>query len=333
MKKIVAAIALLLAALALSPASRAADPAIRIGFQPGTAPRFFVARDQRMFQKAGLAPAYSKFISGPTMLAALQGEDIDVAFMTTAPAIFALSQGIDIRVFFIESDAAKTQALVSTKEAAIKSLADQRGKRIAVTFGTSAHYALLKSFEAEKISDSDVTVLNMQPSAMLPAFIKGDIAGAWAWDPWTAKMQAENGTLVGSLGNLHLPMAGVWVVRTKWLKDNGATLQRFIKSMDMTTEYMKTHDADAVKAIAEELGVDEPSAKLIYSRIEVPPLARQLDGYVAALGTSTTKGTAGMAMHMNDLADFFYKLKQIPAKPDVVVAIEPQPLEEYLHKQ
>ena len=124
MKKMFAAVALLLGTLTLSPASHAADPAIRIGFQPGTAPRFFVARDQRMFEKAGLAAAYSKFISGPTMLAALQGEDIDVAFMTTAPAIFGLSQGIDIRVFFIESDAAQTQALISTKDAAIKALAD-----------------------------------------------------------------------------------------------------------------------------------------------------------------------------------------------------------------
>jgi len=103
--------------------------------------------------------------------------------------------------------------------------------------------------------------------------------------------------------------------------------------MDATTDYMKTHEADAVKAIADELGVDGPSAKLIYSRIEVPSLPRQIDGYVAALGTPATKSNAGMARHMNDLAEFFYKLKQIPAKPDVVAAIAPQPLEQYLHKQ
>src|SRR3984893_4396875 len=144
MKNMFAAVALLLGTLTFSPAGHAADPAIRIGFQPGTAPRFFVARDQRMFEKAGLAAAYSKFISGPTMLAALQGEDIDVAFMTTAPAIFGLAQGIDIRVFFIEPDPEETQAVVSTKQAAMKSLTDQKGTSIAVTFGSSAHYALLK---------------------------------------------------------------------------------------------------------------------------------------------------------------------------------------------
>jgi taurine transport system substrate-binding protein len=330
MKKILAAVALLLSFTTFAPALQAADIAIRIGFQPGTAPRFFVARDQQMFQKAGLTPQYSKFLSGPPMLAALQGEDIDVAFMTTAPAIFGLAQGVDIRVFFIESDAAETQALVSTKQAAMKSLADQKGKSIAVTFGSSAHYAMLKSFEAEKLSEFEVKVLDMQPSAMLPAFIKGDIAGAWAWDPWTAKMESEGGTLVGSLSTLHLPMPGVWVVRTKWFTENHEGIARFIKAMDLTTEYMKTHEAHAVKAIAVELGVDEPLAKLIYHRIEVPPLPQQIDGYIAALGTSETKAKAGMAKHMNDLAEFFFALKRIPVKPDIVAAIDPHPLESYL---
>jgi aliphatic sulfonates family ABC transporter substrate-binding protein len=334
MKKILCTVAaLLLAGVASLSVAKAADVAIRIGFQPGTAPRFFVARDQKTFERAGLAPEFLKFISGPPMLAALQGEDIDVAFMTTAPAIFALSQGIDIRVFFIESDSASTQALISTKEAGMKSLADQKGKKIAVTFGTSAHYGLLKSLETEGIAESAVTVMDMQPSTMVPAFIKGDIAGAWTWDPWTAKMQSEGGTIVGSLGSLRLPMAGIWVVRTKWLAQNEEAVQRFIKSMDMATEYMKTHEADAVNAIAAELGVDDRSARLIYGRIEVPALDQQLDGYRAALGTTRTKANAGMAAHMNDLAEFFFGLKRIPAKPDAVAAIDPQPLQKYLHAQ
>src|SRR5204862_6414399 len=114
---------------------RGDDIKFKVGFQPGTAPRFFVARDKNMFKKVELAAEFTLFTAGPAMLAALKGEDIDIAFMTTAPAIFGLSQGLDLKVFFIESDAADTQALVSTKQAAMKTLADQKGRRIGVTFG------------------------------------------------------------------------------------------------------------------------------------------------------------------------------------------------------
>jgi taurine transport system substrate-binding protein len=332
MRKMFALMALLVSVFALMPAGHAADTAIRIGYQPGTSPRFFVARDQHLFEQAGLAPQYVKFISAPPMLAALQGQNIDVAFMTTPPVIFALSQGIKVRIFFIESDAAKTQALVSTKAAGITSLAGQKGKRIAVTFGTSAQYGLLKSFRAGGISDSQATVLDMQPSAMLPAFINGDIDGAWSWDPWTAKMQNEGGTLVGSLATLHLPMPGVWVVRADWLAYNGEAIQRFIKAMDVATVYMQGHASDAVKAISDELGVDPKTAQLIFSRIEVPALPDQIHGYVANLDSGNSVAASGMAVHLNDLANFFYGLKKIPTKPDVIAAIDPGPLQMYLHK-
>ena len=330
MRTILAAITLVFGLAPTVSMVQAADVNIQIGWTPGTSPRFFVARDQQAFQKAGLAPQYSKFITGPTMLAALKGEDIDVAFMTTPPAIFGLAQELDIRVFFIESDASGTQALVSTTQAAMKSLADQKGRVIGVTYGTSAHYALLKSLEKFKLTQADVKILDMQPSAMLPAFINGNIAGAWSWDPWTAKMENEGGMLVGSLTTMQLPMPGVWVVRTKWLSGNKDAVQRFINAMDATTSYMKTHEGEAVSALGKELGVDPDLAKRIYGRIQVPELPAQIKGYVADLGTVETKEQSGMFAHMKDIATFFFDLKRIPVNPNVAIAIDPEPLETYL---
>ena len=327
-----AAAALILSLGLITLPVRADDLKVKVGFQPGTAPRFFVARDQDMFKKAGLAADFTRFTAGPAMLAALKGEDIDIAFMTTAPAIFGLSQGLDLRVFFIESDAAETQALVSTKQAAMKSLADQKGRRIGVTFGTSAHYALLKSLKQLNLGPDSVKILDMQPTAMIPAFIKGDIDGAWSWDPWTAKMESEGGHIVGSLGTMRLPMAGVWVARAKWLSANEPAVQRFIKAMDQTTALLKTNEKAAVAAISDALGVDAKDAARIYRRIEIPPLNAQLQGYTASLGTSKTKAQSGMAAHMGDLADFFFSEKRIPMRPNVVEAIDPGPVERYLAK-
>jgi taurine transport system substrate-binding protein len=317
--------------LSLSVAPAGSDELdINIGYQPGTSPRFFVAQNEKAFQQAGLVPNYVKFNSGPTMLAALRGKDIDVAFMTTPPVIFGLSQGLDLKVFFIESDAAETQALVTTQNAAIKSFADQQGRRIGVTFGSSAHYALLKSLQEASVSAASVNILDMQPSAILPAFTRGDVDGAWSWDPWTAKMESENGRIVGSLGTMHLPMPGVWVARGEWLSSKEAYVQKFIKAMDLTTDLLKTDQRGAIEAIADALGIDQIVAARIYNRIEIPSLNSEIQGYEAALGTTGTKASSGMASHMKDLTEFFYTRKQIPVKPDVTNAIDPGPLEDYL---
>jgi ABC-type nitrate/sulfonate/bicarbonate transport system substrate-binding protein len=309
---------------------RADETKINIGYQPGTSPRFFVAQNQKMFEKIGIVPNYVKFTTGPAMLAALKGNDIDVGYMTTAPVIFGLSQGLDLRIFFIESDSAATQALVTTPNAAMKTLGDQKGRKIGVTFGSSAHYALLKSLQDVKLSADSVSILDMQPGAMLPAFIRNDVDGAWSWDPWTAKMESEGGHIVGSLSSMRLPMPGVWIARADWLYSNEVGVQKFIKAMDLTTELLKTENKDAIAAIANTLGVDEAVATRIYQRIEIPPLDAQIKGYTAALGTASTKQASGMASHLNDLANFFYSRQQIPNKPDVSQAIDPGPLERYL---
>lgn len=229
----------------------AADLKIRMGYQPGTAPRFYVARDQKLFEKNGLAPEYLKFIAGPPMLSALETGHLDVAFMTTAPTIFGLAQGVDVRVFFVESDAHKTIALISTPRSGMRGFKDQRGKRIGVSFGTSAHYAVLKSLEVARVPTSEVTMVDMAASVILPAFIKGDIDGGWAWDPWTAKMEQEGGTNVGGLYEMKLSMPGVWLVRTKWLEANPEGVQRFLKAMDLADAAMKANPDQAIATMSD----------------------------------------------------------------------------------
>jgi ABC-type nitrate/sulfonate/bicarbonate transport system substrate-binding protein len=327
---VVAFIALSLGLLA-APAS-SGETNINIGYQPGTSPRFFVAKNEKIFEKADLAPNYVKFATGPAMLAALRGKDIDIGYMTTPPVIFGLSQGLDLKIFFIESDSAETQALVAVPNGTIKSFADQQGRKIGVTFGSSAHYGLLKSLQQANLTADSVTILDMQPGIILPAFVRNDIDGAWCWDPWTAKMESENGSLIGSVGSMHLPMPGVWVARAEWLASEEAKVQKFIKAMDLTSQLLVTDQKGAIAGIGEQLGVDEAVATRIFDRIERPSLTTQIRGYgyEAALGSTRTKASSGMSSHMNDVAEFFYSRKQIPMKPDVIAAIEPGPLERYL---
>jgi hypothetical protein len=143
-------------------------------------------------------------------------------------------------------------------------------------------------------------------------------------------MESENGRIVGSLGTMHLPMPGVWVARGEWLSSKEAYVQKFIKAMDLTTDLLKTDQRGAIAAIADALEIDQIVAARIYNRIEIPSLTSEIQGYKAALGTTGTKTSSGMASHMKELTEFFYTRKQIPVKPDVTNAIDPGPLENYL---
>ena len=55
----------------------------------------FAAIDLKLFEKVGLAPEYTPFEAGPTIIAAAMNKSIDVAIVKAAPFLEGLSQGVD----------------------------------------------------------------------------------------------------------------------------------------------------------------------------------------------------------------------------------------------
>ena len=78
----------------------AADNEIRIGWQPAGFFEFFLAREDKFFEKSGLQPTFVKFLSGPAMFSALKSGEIDVTFGGTPPLVYALAQNLDVSVFY-----------------------------------------------------------------------------------------------------------------------------------------------------------------------------------------------------------------------------------------
>ena len=68
---------------------------IRIGYQDIADWLLLVARDQKLFERAGLAPTYVKFVAGAPMIEAARSGSIDVASLGSVPFLIGLSQGVD----------------------------------------------------------------------------------------------------------------------------------------------------------------------------------------------------------------------------------------------
>src|SRR5262249_1110340 len=71
--------ALVIGAAAVAAQDAKAIP-VNIGWQPGGIFAFYVARELKLFEQAGVAPNYVKFTAGPPMFAAFQSASIDVSW-------------------------------------------------------------------------------------------------------------------------------------------------------------------------------------------------------------------------------------------------------------
>ena len=82
---------------------------IKIGYQTGADWLLFVAKDQKLFEKAGLAPTYVKFVAGAPMIEAVRSGSIDVATLGSVPFLIGLSQGVDWVMIGINPEGARSE--------------------------------------------------------------------------------------------------------------------------------------------------------------------------------------------------------------------------------
>ncbi|OHV35035.1 ABC transporter substrate-binding protein [Pseudofrankia sp. EUN1h] len=152
---------------------------------------------------------WSQFTSGPPLLEALTAKAIDLGGVGDTPPIFTAAAGFKISLVAAYQQDVTGAAIVVQKDSPIKTLADLKGKKVAVAKGSSAHYHLLTALAKAGLTFDDIQPAYLQPPDALAAFGSGSV-DAWAiWDPYTAVAQQLNGAkiLVDGSGGLSTGLA------------------------------------------------------------------------------------------------------------------------------
>ena len=87
---------------------------------------------------------WSEFPSGPPLLEALNAGAIDFGHAGEAPPIFAQAASTQFLYVAHEPPAPKGEAVLVPKNSPLRSVADLKGKKVALNKGSNVHYLLVK---------------------------------------------------------------------------------------------------------------------------------------------------------------------------------------------
>jgi sulfonate transport system substrate-binding protein len=73
--------------------------------------------------------------------------------------------------------------IVARRSAGVRTAMDLRGKRIATSLNSSAHFYIAKTLQSVGLSEPDVTVVGMTPPEMPAALARGDVDAVSIWEP------------------------------------------------------------------------------------------------------------------------------------------------------
>jgi len=305
----------------------AADKAIpiNIGWQPGTFYAFYVARDEKLFEKSGLQPNFVKFTAGPPMFAAFESSSIDVSWGGAVPAIVGYAQGVPLRVIALES--VTKNALIVKSASPIKDVSDLAGKKVGTVKGSGAYFAMVKLLNSAGL-EGKYEFVDMQMPSLLPAFSQGNVDAIWVWEPWASRAAAEGRRIADEINIFGAYPGAPIMARSGWLAEQPEAARRFLAAMHMAQASYRSDPGRAIKAMATELGINEDMAADIFNADPKPTFERQTtsrDKYAIAGGPQ-----AAQVANFQAIADFFFTAGLIKSRPDMANGFDTKPLEAYM---
>jgi len=184
----------LLAGLSAAPAL-AQEKVVRIGYQKyGT---LILLKNKGLLEDKlkplGWSVKWAEFPAGPQLLEALNAGAVDFGNTGEAPPIFAQAAGAPLVYVGYEPAAPTGEAILVPKDSPLKSVADLKGKTVALNKGSNVHYLLVKALEKAGVSYGDIKTSFLTPADARAAFERGAV-DAWAiWDPFQAAAEKTIG--------------------------------------------------------------------------------------------------------------------------------------------
>jgi sulfonate transport system substrate-binding protein len=185
------------APLGIARPARAADKPSQIRVDWATYnPVSMVLKDkgtlEKEFAKDGIGILWVQTLGSNKALEFLNAGSIDFGSTAGSAALLGRINGDPIKSIYVYSKPEWT-ALVTRKDTAINTVADLKGKRVAVTRGTDPHIFLVRALLSAGMTEKDISEVLLQHPDGKTALIRGDV-DAWAGlDPMMAQAQVEDG--------------------------------------------------------------------------------------------------------------------------------------------
>jgi sulfonate transport system substrate-binding protein len=290
------------AALLASQSARADSSAktFRIGYQKYG--NFVVLKARGTLEKRlsaqGITVQWLEFPAGPQLLEGLNAGAVDVGTVGETPPIFAQAAGVDFVYVGNEPPAPHAEAIIVPHDSPIHSVADLRGKKVALNKGSNVHYLLVEALKKAGLSYADIQPVYLAPADARAAFSQGSV-DAWAiWDPYLAAIERQSSVRTIATGDGLVRNTQYYLATRKFATAQPQLLHALLEELDSVDKWSRDNVPEAAKLLSPLVGLDEPTLELALRRTSygIQPI------------------TNGTLQYQQQIADTFADLKLIPKK-------------------
>lgn len=285
-------------ALGTAHAQAAKTETLRIGYQKYGTLTLLKARGEleKRLAPQGIEVKWTEFPAGPQLLEGLNVGSIDFGTVGEAPPIFAQAAGADLVYVANQPPAPQGEAIVVPKDSPLKSVAELKGRKIALNKGSNVHFLLVKALEKAGLKYTDVQVVFLPPADARAAFERGSVDAWVIWDPFLAAAEKQIGARVLADGRGIVANHQFYLAARPYADKRPQVIQAIVEELAKLDRWAAGNPKEVAAFLGPQIGLDVGIAEVAAARFAYGIVP--IDARVAA--------------EQQKIADVFFELKLIP---------------------
>lgn len=298
LKTLLAALAMFVGLAANADAAERPPAELRIGFQKSSI-NLLIVKQLGLLEKRfpGAKVTWIEFPAGPQLLEALSVGSLDFGMTGDSPPVFAQAAGKDLLYVGAEAPKPENSAILVPANSGLRTLADLKGKRVALQKGSSAHFVVVQALKKAGLKWADIEPIYLTPADARAAFERGSV-DAWAiWDPYYAAAELAIKPRVLSTGKGLSSNNTFYLAASNFARQQPAAVLALLEALSQAEVWTQAHKQEAAQTYSKVTGLDLPTSQRFVDRrpsTDVKPLV------------------AAQVVEQQQVADAFLELGLIP---------------------
>lgn len=161
-------------------------------------------------------------------------------------------------------------AVVARKSSGIEKVEDLVGKRLGFVPAMQGEIFANRLLKKHGISLDSVEIRKMQPKAIPPSLVAGEIDAASTWEPFIHSCVRALGddAIVFRDPEVHKGYMHL-AARPEWARKNPNTVQAFLRALKKAEEFARDHTQEAQALLSKEMNVDLSIVEAIWPHFEI----------------------------------------------------------------
>lgn len=226
------------------------------------------------FEKHGFDVEVKTVATGVQATQALAADQVDWSETGLEATIVSWAAGLPFTAYSMYAKGGDSFGLVVRRSSGIKTLADLKGKRVAVTQGTSFAQGLTQMLLSVGLEPNSVQRVNATISGMGPMLVAGSVDAMVTSEPFvtlTMEQMGDEAVLLTRLGK-YVQGGGFFLISNKWAGANKEKVTDVVQALWEAQQFARKNQAELVKMEAEFLKIEPRVVEIGFRHLRFDPI-------------------------------------------------------------